>query len=537
VPQWNEPNSFPEAREITMPYTLLTGSTGFVGRFVLKEMLLADMPAAVLVRSTKRESARQRIEQIMHYWDQQLERSLPRPVILEGDVRQAGCGLLADDLSWLRQNCEAVVHSAASMKFHADDAQGEPYLTNVVGTANLLAVCQGADIRHFQQVSTAYVCGLRTGRILESELDLGQTNGNDYERSKMAAEKQIREASFLDSATFYRPASVLGDSVTGYTTNFHGFYAPLQVLFSMVKAFLALGDAGRTMIHDAMTNIKFMDRLNLSGNEGKNLVPVDWVAAVIVAVLQKPELHGETYHLTPRERTTVALVNEVFEAVLREYAEIPADFGGTPIELPQSERETAERVFREQMRTYDSHWRDDPYFDATNTLRAAPHLPCPLADRELLMRTGRYAVQSNFGWPRPASIELTFDTHARFEPLLAAGQQKSAAAHSQKRTVGLQITGLGGGDFTIQLSGDRPVAAQPGVAARAGATYFLNSAIFQALSRNEITIEQALYGGAVVIEGEHSSSPAPTSVLQNLLAAARGQPGWPRRPFSEDSQA
>jgi len=222
-----------------MRYTLLTGSTGFLGRYLLKDMLLAELPVAVLVRGTKRETARQRLESVMTHWEQQLERSLPRPMILEGDVRQAGCGLSLAGFSWLKQHCDTIVHSAASMKFHADDAQGEPFVTNVVGTTNLLAVCQGSGIRHFHQVSTAYICGLRTGRVLESELDLGQTCGNDYERSKMAAEKQIREAPFLESATFYRPASVLGDAVTGYTTNFHGFYAPLQVLYSMVKGFFS----------------------------------------------------------------------------------------------------------------------------------------------------------------------------------------------------------------------------------------------------------------------------------------------------------
>ncbi len=217
------------------------------------------------------------------------------------------------------------------MKFHADDAEGEPFLTNVVGTANLLAVCQASGIRHFHHVSTAYVCGLRTGRILESEFDLGQTCGNDYERSKMAAEKQIREAPFLDSATFYRPASVLGDSVTGYTTNFHGFYAPLQVLYSMAKGFLALGDAGRQMVHDAMLQTRFMDRLNLTGTEGKNLVPVDWVSAVLVSILQHPELHGRDVSPDAARADDRATGGEVFEAVLREYAEIPDDSQEPPI--------------------------------------------------------------------------------------------------------------------------------------------------------------------------------------------------------------
>ena len=415
-----------------MRYTLLTGSTGFLGRYLLKDMLLAELPVAVLVRGTKRESARQRIESVMAYWEQRLERSLPRPVLLEGDVRQAGCGLISSNLSWLKQHCETIVHSAASMTFHADAAKGEPFVTNVVGTANLLAVCQASRIRHFHHVSTAYVCGLRTGQILESELDLGQECGNDYERSKIAAEKQIREAPFLESATFHRPASVLGDSITGYTTNFHGFYAPLQVLYSMTKGFLALGDTGRQMIHDAMLQARFMNRLSLNGTEGKNLVPVDWVSAVMVYVLQNPALHGETYHLTPRERTSVEFVGEVFEAALREYAQIPADAEVPAIQLPASERESAENMFREQMRTYDSHWRDDPFFDATNTLRAAPHLPCPLADRDLLMRTVRYAVQGNFGWPRPRAVELDFDVSNCMQ--LPAGSRPARRICSAGRT-------------------------------------------------------------------------------------------------------
>jgi hypothetical protein len=208
-------------------------------------------------------------------------------------------------------------------------------------------------------------------------------------------------------------------------------------------------------------------------------------------------------------------VSEVFEEVLREYAQIPADFQAAPIQVPASEREGAERMFREQMRTYDSHWRDDPYFDSTNTLRAAPHLPCPLADHDLLMRTARYAVQGNFGWPRPRTIDLTFDALARLQPLLAA----EPATRGDQKAVGIQVTGQGGGDFTILLADERPVAAQPGIASRCRSTYFLNSAVFQALVENEITVDEAVYSGAVVIEGDSLAEHPPTTVLRSIVTA------------------
>ncbi len=72
-----------------------------------------------------------------------------------------------------RANVSAVVHSAASLKFH-DDGCGEPWLSNIEGTRNVLSLCEVAGVRKLHYVSTAYVCGLREGTIYESELDCGQ---------------------------------------------------------------------------------------------------------------------------------------------------------------------------------------------------------------------------------------------------------------------------------------------------------------------------------------------------------------------------
>ena len=102
---------------------------------------------------------------------------------------------------------------------------------------HVLELCRNAGIRNFHHVSTAYVCGLRQGRILESELDVGQKMSNDYEQSKLQAEKMVRSADFLDSLTVHRPAIIIGDSTNGYTTTYHGFYAPLQAVYTMAQTF------------------------------------------------------------------------------------------------------------------------------------------------------------------------------------------------------------------------------------------------------------------------------------------------------------
>jgi nucleoside-diphosphate-sugar epimerase len=99
-----------------------------------------------------------------------------------------------------------VLHNAASLTFRGTDPACEPWRTNVEGTRHVLDVCRQAGIRHFHHVSTAYVCGLRDGIVREDELEVGQDFGNDYERSKVAAERLVRGADHLETVTVFRPS-------------------------------------------------------------------------------------------------------------------------------------------------------------------------------------------------------------------------------------------------------------------------------------------------------------------------------------------
>ena len=127
--------------------------------------------------------------------------------MLEGDLSEIDLGLDNVTLDWIERNCTSVFHNAASLVFRGDDRDGEPYLSNVEGTRRMLELCRCTGIRQFHHVSTAYVCGLREGRILESEAEVGQTAGNVYEKTKLQAEMLVREADFIDWPTIYRPRS------------------------------------------------------------------------------------------------------------------------------------------------------------------------------------------------------------------------------------------------------------------------------------------------------------------------------------------
>jgi len=152
-----------------------------------------------------------------------------------------------------------VIHSGAVISYRTRDGELQRR-DNVEGTRHLLELCGRCDIRQFHHVSTAYVCGYREDRVREDEVDVGQQNCNPYEATKLQAEKLVRGSDFLDRVTVYRPSSVLGDSVTGYTSTTHGFYLPLQLAYNSRHRFPV-----------SFMDDRFMKFLGLQGHERQNL--------------------------------------------------------------------------------------------------------------------------------------------------------------------------------------------------------------------------------------------------------------------------
>ncbi len=376
---------------------LLTGATGLLGRYLLRDLTVAGHRVAVLVRPSARQPADARVAALLAAWDQRGYGDLPAPQVLTGDITSPGLGLSDTDARWAEEHCDLVLHNAASLTFFADPAEpGEPWRSNVEGTRNVLGFARDAGIADFHHVSTAYVAGLRTGVVREDDGDVGQEFGNDYEKSKLQAEALVRAADFLETPTVYRPSIIVGDSETGFTTTFHGFYAVVKLAHALARL-VDVTEGGDSADWSLPLH-------GLTGDERKNLVPVDWVSAAIAEIVGRRDCWGKTYHLTPAEPVRADVIRDVVEEVVGHHGR--SAFGGQAAagEAAALSAEV-EAAFYEQMKVYETYLRNDPTFDRTNLL-AAFDRPCPPLDREHLLMLARTAAAMNFRYrdPNPAKL-------------------------------------------------------------------------------------------------------------------------------------
>jgi len=413
-----------------------------------------------------------RIEAILQMWEQQLGKSLPRPVCLEGDIAEPGLGLTQSDRQWIKDNCDRAIHNAAVLTFHGADPNGDPWRTNVNGTRNVLDACRELDISDLHYVSTAYVSGTRQGVIREDELDCGQDFRNDYEHSKLLAEKMVREADFLRHVTVYRPAVIAGDSKTGYTNTYHGVYTYLK-LFSVIVWNLEPEPDGRRY-----TPL----RLNMNGDERRNVVPADWVSAVLCRLIETPEARGGTYHLAPEAPMTP---RDLIEAAYTYYNSYGVQFCGQQA-ASDFDRGPLADLSQDHWSIYQAYEATDPTFDTANMRRFAADIPCPKIDQAMLHRFWKYGEADRWGKrrePHPA-VQYRIADHlsealTKTEPASGPSESESGGAV----VVGLDISGPGGGQWKVTVQGSRVRHLDQGLPLRSNAILRMSTEDWQQLSR------------------------------------------------------
>jgi thioester reductase-like protein len=433
-------------------YVLLTGATGLVGRYLIRDLQLAGHRLAVVTRASEKENPVERIEAILQMWESQLGAPLARPVILEGDVTEPSFGFSNRDKAWVRDHCDRILHNAAVLTFDGQDRSGEPWRSNLKGAQHALDLAEEVGIDEFHHVSTAYVAGTRKDLVREDELDVGQKFRNDYEESKFLAEKLVRSASFLRSLTVYRPAVIAGDSKTGYTSTYHGLYVYMK-LMALVKRQFEPDENGQ--YHTPF-------QVHMTGDEPRNIVPVDWVSAVMCRIFSSPALHGKTYHLSPRECTTP---RKIIEAGYRYFNSYGVEFLG-PALFDSTQISDLNQAAIEGTKIYESYTDSDPLFDTSNVDAALPDLPCPCLDVDMMARYFEFGEKDRWGKRRAPRPNVPFWV-GRF--LSEESSRHHAAPDSGDRNnrnsamVGIDVYGPGGGQWCLGFTGEHLTSVTPGL--------------------------------------------------------------------------
>ena len=432
-------------------YTLLTGATGLVGRYLVRDLLLNGHQLAVVVRGSRKAAPRERIEQILQHWEEELGTALPRPVVLSGDIAEPGFGLSDSDREWVHKNVNCIIHSAAILEFYGKDRSGEPWRTNLGGTRNMIELCRDLEISDIHYVSTAYVAGMQTGRAMEDALDVGQTFRNDYEESKFLAESEVRAIDFAEHVTIYRPAVISGDSVTGYTNTYHGLYLYLRLMAVMIPAQPADENGIR---HTPV-------RLAMDGSESRNIIPVDWVSAVMVRLFETQEARGGTYTMAPdKPMTSGDMIRWSAEYFKSTGAQLCGrDFVAEEVDREENEDQWMfERLVKENMGTYEPYERTDNVFDMTNMKRFAGDIVCPEIDRTVIHRYIDFGEEDRWGKRRPPELKVK-----GWVGDAVAEMATGATSGNSEFTIGLDIQGPCGAQMTIGLNEDGIVFANMGL--------------------------------------------------------------------------
>ena len=153
---------------------LVTGGAGFIGSFVVTELLKENVGEVVVYDNLARGD--------MSYIEEQLKD--PRCNYFKGDLREI------DLLNAAMTGCDYVIHLAAMWLLHCKDYPRTAFDVNIQGTFNVLEACVNNKVSRLVYSSSASVYGDASEVPMTEEHPFN--NRNFYGASKIACEAMCR---------------------------------------------------------------------------------------------------------------------------------------------------------------------------------------------------------------------------------------------------------------------------------------------------------------------------------------------------------
>jgi nucleoside-diphosphate-sugar epimerase len=380
------------------PRVFLTGGTGFLGSHIGAELLRRGYRVTFLARPTPQHSAEQRVGRVL-VWHGVPTADRERAQVVAGDLTKPGLGIEPAAREGALDAGVQIVHCASDTSFLERD-RDRVVAANVGGLRHLLEVA-AAGCAAFHHLSTAYVAGRHTGACRE-QLVRQVDFHNVYEETKCRAEWLASEICQAEDIplTIYRPSICYGHSRTGRALRFDAFYYPMRTAHLVRRLFerdilQRDGERARHMgVCLERDGAMFVPvRIEASANGGLNLIPIDYLVAAFLALMETP-LAGRIYHIanarTERLETLVDYTRSYFRL-----GGLRACTGGDCSTPPRSELETLVDGYLEP---YGPYMRDTRTFDCAHSSPILERLgiACPALDYAVFQRCIDYALQVNW---------------------------------------------------------------------------------------------------------------------------------------------
>ncbi|MEN3224308.1 carboxylic acid reductase [Mycolicibacterium porcinum] len=280
---------------------LLTGATGFLGRYLalewLERMDLVDGKVIALVRAKNDAEARARLDATFDVGDPKLlahyqDLAADHLEVIAGDKGEADLGL--DHSTWQRlaDDVDLIVDPAALVNHVLPYSQ--MFDANALGTAELIRIALTTKIKPFVYVSTIGVgWGIKPGefvedadiRVISPTRQVDDSYANGYGNSKWAGEVLLREANDLCGlpVSVFRCDMILADTTYSGQLNLPDMFT--RMMLSLVATGIAPGS---------------FYELDSDGNRQRahyDGLPVEFIAEAISTLGAHVTEGFETYHV------------------------------------------------------------------------------------------------------------------------------------------------------------------------------------------------------------------------------------------------
>jgi amino acid adenylation domain-containing protein/thioester reductase-like protein len=273
-----DPSIYPQ-NTLTEPILnlFLTGATGFLGTFLLSELLQQTRSDIYcLVRASSIEEARVRIISRLKYYQLWQEDLNERIIPILGDLSKPLLGIEIQQFSRLAEKIDIIYHCGASVNMVYPYSALESI--NVLGTQEVLRLASQSKIKPMHFISTVDVLlSTNDGIAIVREEDTdtiasGTYLSNGYAQSKYIAEQLVKMAHKRGlPVTIHRPSNIMGHSETGLCS-ITGF------LPRMINGCIQMG-----IVPDIEAVLNF--------------VPVNYVSQAIAHLSRQQQIYGKTFYI------------------------------------------------------------------------------------------------------------------------------------------------------------------------------------------------------------------------------------------------